>query len=112
MSEFLGVPLGVLIGLITGLVLLLVLQAANVQHPVLKDTLTVAGQLLAIPTFWFGGPWIATAAITALQSESNALWPWYLVTLSILFFAIAVYPLVVLIVRVAHQLGTLDAARK
>ena len=105
MAEYAGIPLGVLIALITGLALILLLRVAIVERPNLKDTIALVSQLLAIPTFWFGGPWIATAVVAAIKADT--LWPLYLVTLAIIFFLIVIYPLVLLIVRVSNQIGRL-----
>ena len=77
-----GISLGVLIGIITGIVALLLLRTASrASIGQIKAVLAITAELLAIPTFWFGGPWI-TAEIVRLVSFDEMKEP-YIISLNI-----------------------------
>jgi hypothetical protein len=99
-DEVSGAALGVLIGLVSGFDLLFLLvhvtrrtkskQTAGTGLG-LKDLGTTVTQLLSIPTFWFGGPWLTGSVLHNI----NLLYavPYYITTLAIVFGAIACSPL-------------------
>ena len=99
-----GVGIGVLIGLITGTVALVLLRTVNAAS--IKNTSSVVAvttEILAIPTFWFGGPWV-TSSILELVELQSIVNP-YLVALTLTFTAMIVYPIVKWIIRLAEELG-------
>lgn len=85
-----GIPLGILIGLISGAVANLLIRTGWRAHDA-KGALQIVGQLLAIPTFWFGGPWLTTAMMAAV--ELNAIRSSYFLSLTVVFVAFAGWPL-------------------
>jgi hypothetical protein len=92
-----GWGLGVLIGLTSGFVLVLLLRLALLGRPGLKTSLTVIGQFLAIPTFWFGG-WMTTSALQGVRAED------YVVALATVFSGVSLYPLIKLIIVLGIQI--------
>ena len=98
-----GIPLGVLIGIITAIVFLYLLYTAFKRRLSFRNTLTVAGQVLALPTFWFGGPWLATQIMASVDIASIVVS--YINSLCITFILIIFYPICRLIVRVGNSLG-------
>jgi len=100
-----GVALGVLITIISGFVVYLLLPVArrSTGH---VQLLAITGQLLALPTFWFGGPW-ATGVLLGSVHMAEIL-PAYIVTLAVAFGLITAYGLARLIIAVGNQIGTED----
>jgi hypothetical protein len=71
----LGAAIGVLIGIITGLVALLLLKTAFAgSERDLSSILAVTSESLAIPAFWFAGPWLTGRVLSDLD-WSNLLNP-------------------------------------
>ena len=103
----LGVALGVLIGVVSGTCLILLLRTALAGRPGLKDTLAITSELLAIPTFWFGGPWVTTVFAESL--DLRAILPSYMVALAVTFVLIALYPLVRLVIWLGNQIGQAES---
>lgn len=100
-----GLALGVLIGLITGTVFLLILKTADrVSDKATSSILTLTTELLAIPTFWFGGPWL-TSRMLELVPLSELINP-YLVSLVTAFSIISLYPAARWIIQLGEELGT------
>jgi hypothetical protein len=104
--QLLGVGLGVLIGFVSGTCLILLLRTALAGPANLKDTLTITSELLAIPTFWFGGPWVTTAFAQSL--DLRLILPSYMVALAVTFVAIAAYPLLRLVIWLGNQIGRVE----
>jgi hypothetical protein len=52
-------------------------------------------QLLAIPTFCFGGPWLTSSLFSNVDLDD--LLPTYAISLSLTFALVAGYPLIMLI---------------
>jgi hypothetical protein len=98
----LGLCLGVLIGIITGYVLILLLRVAMTGKPGLKSNVSIVGELLAIPTFWFGGPWITN--LLKLTPISDIILGSYIVALAVVFSGIATYPLLRMIIVLGSQI--------
>lgn len=98
-----GLAIGILIGVITGTVFLLLLKTADRASEKGVSILTLISQLLAIPTFWFGGPWL-TSDLLKLVSRSELINP-YLVSLVAVFSIISFYPAARWIIQVGEQLG-------
>ena len=63
-----GIPLGVLIGVLTGGVAILLFRTAW-RETDLAGLLKVIGEILIIPTFWFGGPWLTTTFLDSVDLD-------------------------------------------
>lgn len=60
-STVTGISLGVLIGLLSSVVdvlSLLGLDQVIKKGLTFKDGIKFTGEIMAIPVFWFGGPWV------------------------------------------------------
>lgn len=100
-----GVALGVLIGIVTGIVFLLLLRTANrLSGKPVPTIMTLTTELLAIPTFWFAGPWV-TSGLLELVPLGDLINP-YIVSLAATFVVILIYPAFRWIVQLAEELGT------
>ncbi len=88
-----GIPLGILIGVVSGGCAVLLIRAGW-GHPDVKATLQVVAQLLAIPTFWFGGPWLTTTMLASV--EPAEIRSSYFLALTVVFVPLAAMPLVAL----------------
>ncbi|HYU51967.1 MAG TPA: hypothetical protein VEK37_03450 [Gemmatimonadaceae bacterium] len=97
-----GIVLGVLIGITSGVVFLLLLGTAS-RWKGASSIVPLTGEILAIPTFWFGGPWVSTKLLVGV-STADMLNP-YLLSLLLTFSAIFAYPGVQWIVRLGKDLG-------
>jgi hypothetical protein len=73
-----------------------------------KGTFQVVGQLLAIPTFWFGGPWLTTSMLASV--EPAEIRSSYFIALTAVFVPIASVPLVRLVRDVGRSTGGHAAA--
>jgi hypothetical protein len=99
-----GITLGFLIGLVTGAVVILLLRTAMVQDAKdIKAILSIVGELLAIPTFWFGGPWLTTKMLVSINVGETL--PSYMAALVCTFTLVALYPIVRLVIRTGSQIG-------
>lgn len=96
-----GLGVGFLIGLITGANFLFMLKTLANAGP-WSDGLKVVGEIAAIPTFWFGGPWVTTKIITA--ATWTAMAPWYVGSLAVAFGVIISKPLVTYIARIVRAI--------
>jgi hypothetical protein len=97
-------PIGVLIGAITGLVVVLMIRTAwRTASNDIKGLLTLIGEFLVIPTFWFGGPWVSGKLLAS--SDPSGFLSAYLVALVITFTVIAVFPLVKIVINVGREIG-------
>ena len=86
-----GIPLGFLIGAVTGGVAVLLFRTAW-QATDAAGVLKVIAELLAIPAFWFGGPWLTTSLLESV--EPDEIRASYLMTLAAVFVALAAMPLI------------------
>ncbi len=99
-----GVPLGFLIGFITAYVFLLLIRTAFIlKEKPIKNLLALIAEILAMPTFWFGGPWITTKFLKA--TEPDQILPTYILSLAIVFGIAITYPLIRLIIRIGNEFG-------
>ena len=87
-----GVSLGALLGAVSGAVFLLLLHYARARGISVWQRLgLVVAKMLAVPTFWFGGPW-ATGILFAKMDWINVV-PWYCASLALTFLLIVYKPL-------------------
>jgi hypothetical protein len=99
-----GLVLGVLIGVITGTVFLLLLKTAvGISEKGSSSILTLTSELLAIPTFWFGGPWL-TGKLLVDARPAKMLNP-YVISLTIIFLVMASYPAGRWIIHMGKTIG-------
>lgn len=99
-----GIVIGVLIGLITGIVgcaCVKLIHEASLAH--IKSMSWLVTQVLAIPTFWFGGPWLSTDVLK-LQEKAVFVVP-YTTSLAVTFTILMFYPLYKWIRRLGESLG-------
>jgi hypothetical protein len=99
-----GLAIGLLIGVITGTVFLLLLKTANEASEKGVSIVTLTSEILAIPTFWFGGPWL-TSAMLRLVPLNELINP-YLISLVTVFSLISLYPAARWIIQLGEQFGT------
>ena len=97
-----GLAIGLLIGLITGTVFLLLLKTANQASEKGVSIVTLISQILAIPTFWFGGPWLTTNMLSSIPFNIDR----YLLSLVAVFSLISLYPAARWIIHLGEQFGT------
>jgi len=81
-SLLIGCALGLLIALVTGTIFVFMLKSLS-KAITWGDGLKVVAEMLAVPTFWFGGPWIAARALTSLDWPK--VLPPYALTLAVVF---------------------------
>jgi hypothetical protein len=99
-----GVALGVLIGITSGVVALVLLKTANTAS--VKDVSSIVAlttEILAIPTFWFGGPWVSTKLL-GLVSLAGIINP-FIVSLAISFTLLVAYPIFRWVAHLGAELG-------
>ncbi len=99
-----GIAIGILIGIVSGAVALVLLKTANTASiKNVSSLVAVTTEILAIPTFWFGGPWIATDLLKLVELD-KIINP-YIVTLATTFVVIVIYPIGRWIIQLARELG-------
>jgi len=99
-----GVALGILIGVTSGAVALVLLKTANTAS--VKDIssiVTLTSEILAIPTFWFGGPWVSTT-LFRLIPLAGMINP-YIVSVAISFTLLVAYPIFRWVIQLGAELG-------
>lgn len=99
-----GIFVGVLIAVITGVILLVLLKTvhgARINNA--SAVVAIVSEIAALPTFWFGGPWLATSLLqlVPLREFINP----YIVTLCIAFLAFVSFPMLKWIGQMARDLG-------
>jgi hypothetical protein len=98
-----GVALGALIGIVTGAVFIILLRTLLRGSPSVPTVLTLLGQVLAIPAFWFGGTWFSTSPMLQSLQIENILLD-YLVSLVMVFGAISSLALLATVWRVSRDI--------
>lgn len=99
-----GIVVGLLIGAISGTVFLLLLRSANQSTTSAQKTISLTAEILAIPTFWFGGKWVSTDLLT--QADLADFINPYVIALALCFFLFCSYPAFRWIGSLANELGT------
>ena len=99
-----GTAIGLLIGIVTGTVFLLLLQTADRASQQGTSVLKLTTQILSIPTFWFGGPWLTTNLLN-LVDKSQFINP-YLISLVAVFSLICLYPAARWIIQLGQHFGS------
>ncbi len=99
-----GLVLGLLIGIVTGTVFLLILRAANRLADNGKSAVvTFTAQLLSLPTFWVGGPWLTGRLLR--QVDLAAFYQPYVIALLLSFSCFSLYPAARWIIQVGDEMG-------
>jgi hypothetical protein len=99
-----GIVVGLLIGAISGTVFLLLLRSANQSTTSAQKTISLTAEILAIPTFWFGGKWVSTDLLN--QADLADFINPYVIALALCFFLFCSYPAFRWIGSLANELGT------
>ena len=102
-----GYILGFLIGVITGTVFLLLLKTAvNPSERGGPLILILTAEILALPTFWFGGPWLTGKLLVVLVgASSEELINSYAISLAITFMVMVSYPASRWIIHLGKTIG-------
>lgn len=103
-AHMIGMPIGFLIGILTGtifLVLLKTVHGARIANT--ASVVALVSEISAIPTCWFGGPWLTTSLLklVALPDMINA----YIISLAATFGVFVAFPLFRWIGQTATALG-------
>ena len=99
-----GIITGLLIGILTGIIFIILLRTAHgARIGNVSAVVTIVMQIAALPTFWFGGPWLTTTLLKGVD-PAEMLNP-YAMTLCITFVLLAGLPIIKLILQTAAELG-------
>jgi hypothetical protein len=99
-----GIFVGVLIAIITGVILLVLLKTVHgAKIDNVSAVVAVVAEIAALPTFWFGGPWLATSLLQ-LVPLNEFINP-YIVSLCIVFLIFIAFPILKWIGQMARDLG-------
>ena len=100
-----GIFLGLLIGIISGVVMIkLLTMLKNTEKQ--SNNIIVIGELLAIPTFWFGGPWLTTSFL--MDVKLNDILETYIISLAFTFLLVCLFPLTRYIIRMGNEIGKIE----
>lgn len=102
-SPGVGIALGVLIGVVTGGVAIALFQAAWNESD-RSGLLKVTGEILALPIFWFGGPWLTTTMFASVELAD--IRSAYLISLAIVFAPIAGFIVVMKAWKVGRDIAS------
>jgi len=93
--------LGALNGIITGAVFIALVRGLAATDS--SQSGRVVAEVLAIPTFWFGGPWVATQTLKSVD------WPRqiepYAAALLFVFALISIFPVIGFVKKVTRELA-------
>jgi len=101
---FAGVALGSLIGITSGVVALVLLKTANTAS--VKDVSSIVAltsEILAIPTFWLGGPWVSTKLFQLVPFAGMI--DSYIASVAIAFTLLVAYPIFRWVIQLGAELG-------
>lgn len=99
-----GIAIGILIGVTSGVVALVLLKTANTAS--VRDVSSIVAltsEILAIPTFWFGGPFVSTT-LFKLVPLAGMINP-YIVSVAISFTLLVAYPIFRWVIQLGTELG-------
>jgi hypothetical protein len=82
-----------------------ILEAGSVSAPDkgASSVVTLTAALLAMPTFWFGGPWLTTKLLEPVQVQ-DLINP-YVGSLAVTFSIISLYPAARWIIQLGEDFG-------
>jgi ABC-type arginine transport system permease subunit len=101
--DIVGIALGILIGVISGFVFLLLFRTLHHAQKY-RDILPAIPELLGIPTFWFGGPWLTTALLKIVELNDIFLRS-YILSLMCTFVLIIIMPLFRFVIMIGNEIG-------
>jgi ABC-type phosphate transport system permease subunit len=96
-----GIFLGFLVGIPSSIVVIVSFKFFAKENN-LKKISTALAELLSLPSFWFGGPWVGTKILKNI--DWGLIIPYYLISLSVVFFVIVAIPLYRLVIRVSNEI--------
>lgn len=100
-----GMLLGIVIGVLSGVVTLALLKTmAEASIKNVASLVPVTTEVLAIPTFMFGGPWATTKLLGEVLKLDELLLP-YVTALTTVFVLIVIVPMYKWILRLGIELG-------
>jgi hypothetical protein len=97
-----GIALGVLMGVLSGAIFVFLLRDMVIFGNTLVHALKVVGEVISIPGFWFGGPWVTTGVLKDI--EWALIIENYLIALSLVFLGISATTLLRFISRITNEL--------
>jgi hypothetical protein len=89
---FAGTVVGVLIGVVTSIATLVTLKPFFGGKSQGSQMAAVCTQLLGLPAFWFGGPWLTTRMLQSFEF-TEFVQP-YIVSLALSYLLVIAFPLV------------------
>lgn len=99
-----GLALGILIGIVSGTVFLLLLKTAvSAPDKGASSIVPLTAELLAMPTFWLGGPFLTTRLLE--QVDFHDLINPYVGSLAVTFSIISLYPAARWIIQLGEDFG-------
>jgi hypothetical protein len=104
-----GAALGFVVGMTGGLVVVLLVRNAAVTRQTLRTTLAQIGQLMTIPGFFFGGPWLGSRLFSSV--DFAMMLTSYVVSLAVTFALVAGYPLAKLVIATGNRIPVRGARR-
>src|SRR5215204_2312314 len=63
-----------------------------------QSVMKIVAQLLAVPFFWFGGPWVTTAVMKSVNLAT--IFTAYIYSLAVTFLLIIIFPTLNLVVSI------------
>ena len=100
--QIIGVSLGLIIGIVSGTAFILLLWVAMTFRSSFLRLVAIIGEILALPTFWFGGAWVQTELLKDVKWQ-DVLVP-YAPSLAFAFVITAIYPWVRIIIRIGDDI--------
>jgi hypothetical protein len=98
-----GIPLGILIGVISAVIFNLLVLSAWKSRADKKALAKIFVELIAIPTFWFGGSWAASAFLKDV--DMTKVLPEYITSLAVVFGLLSLPGLYKIIFNLAREIG-------
>jgi len=93
----LGIALGILIGVVTAAVFIHLLKVLAGST---SGEFKVVAEVLAIPTFWFGGPWVTTRFLEHVGREE--ILSIYTFSLTLTFLILIAFPVFRFVITTAN----------
>jgi hypothetical protein len=94
-AGFIGVGIGALSGIMALLILVTFIGGLN-----FKGTIALLGEITAVPTFWFGGPWASGKLFKPMSDSSLDI---YIMAVVVVFMVIVIWPLSRWVIRLGNR---------
>ena len=95
--------MGLLIGVVSGITFLLLMDTAFTGRRNVQSVMKIVAQLLAVPFFWFGGPWVTTAVMKSVNLAT--IFTAYIYSLAVTFLLIIIFPTLNLVINLGKRMG-------